>query len=127
MVLAISFIEAPLKFRAPGVTIRIGLGIGRIVFLALNIIEFAFSLGVAASVGFGRSNKAEIITAIALLVVVWVQLAAIRPWLNRKTRRVLASTQEQTGPRSHAHLVYVGLEVLKVAGLLVLGVLALGG
>ena len=27
MVLAISFLEAPLKFRAPGVTIALGLGI----------------------------------------------------------------------------------------------------
>ena len=29
MVLAISFLEAPLKFRAPGVTLPPGLGIGR--------------------------------------------------------------------------------------------------
>ena len=31
-VLGISFLEAPLKFRAPGVTLPIGLGIGRLVF-----------------------------------------------------------------------------------------------
>lgn len=36
MVFAISFLEAPLKFRAPGVDLRIGLGIGRLVFRALN-------------------------------------------------------------------------------------------
>lgn len=34
MVVAISFLEAPIKFRAPGVTLAIGLGIGRKVFLA---------------------------------------------------------------------------------------------
>ena len=39
MVLAISFLEAPLKFRAPGVTLPLGLGIGRIVFRALNLVE----------------------------------------------------------------------------------------
>jgi hypothetical protein len=39
LVLAISFLEAPLKFRAPGVTIPIGLGIGRLVFRALNTVE----------------------------------------------------------------------------------------
>lgn len=39
MVLAISFLEAPLKFGAPGVTVRIGLGIGRRVFRALNAVE----------------------------------------------------------------------------------------
>ena len=37
MVFAISFLEAPLKFRAPGITIPLGLGIGRLVFRALNI------------------------------------------------------------------------------------------
>ena len=39
MVLAISFLEAPLKFRAPGVTLQLGLGIGRLVFRALNTCE----------------------------------------------------------------------------------------
>ena len=32
MVLAISFLEAPLKFRAPGVTLALGLSIGRVVY-----------------------------------------------------------------------------------------------
>ena len=44
MVLAISFLEAPLKFRAPGVTIPLGLGIGRLVFRALNAIETVFAV-----------------------------------------------------------------------------------
>jgi uncharacterized membrane protein len=39
MVLAISFLEAPLKFRAEGLELRLGLAIGRIVFRALNIAE----------------------------------------------------------------------------------------
>lgn len=43
MVLAISFLEAPLKFRAPGVTLPIGLGIGRLVFRALNGAEIALA------------------------------------------------------------------------------------
>ncbi|QTJ70194.1 hypothetical protein HYG77_31950 (plasmid) [Rhodococcus sp. ZPP] len=32
MVLAISFLETPLKFRAPGGPVRVGLGIDRLVF-----------------------------------------------------------------------------------------------
>jgi hypothetical protein len=50
MVLAISFLEAPLKFRAHGVTIPIGLGIGRLVFRALNLVEAAFAAAVVAAV-----------------------------------------------------------------------------
>jgi hypothetical protein len=34
MVLAISFVEAPLKFRAEGLELQVGLAIGRIVFRA---------------------------------------------------------------------------------------------
>lgn len=49
MVLAISFLEAPLKFRAPGVTIRVGLGIGRIVFRALNLVEVFLAIVVTGA------------------------------------------------------------------------------
>lgn len=55
MVLAISFLEAPLKFRAPGVTPALGLGIGRLVFRALNVCEAALAL--AALVGCGGERN----------------------------------------------------------------------
>ncbi|MGB6514248.1 MAG: hypothetical protein WBF57_14905, partial [Mycobacterium sp.] len=44
MVLAISFLEAPLKDRAPNVTLQIGLGIGRLVFRALNTVEVVLAI-----------------------------------------------------------------------------------
>ena len=49
MVLAISFLEAPLKFRAPGVTLPIGLGIGRLVFRALNGCEVVLAAAIVVS------------------------------------------------------------------------------
>jgi hypothetical protein len=49
MVLAISFLEAPLKFRAPNVTLPIGLGIGRLVFRALNTVEVALAIVILAT------------------------------------------------------------------------------
>ncbi len=49
MVLAISFLEAPLKFRAPNVTVPIGLGIGRLVFRALNLTEAVLAAAVAGA------------------------------------------------------------------------------
>ena len=39
MVLTISFLETPLKFLAPGIALPLGLGIGRLVFRALNTVE----------------------------------------------------------------------------------------
>jgi hypothetical protein len=54
MVLAISFLEAPLKFRAPGVTIPLGLGIGRLVFRALNAVEAVLALVLAVCLVVGH-------------------------------------------------------------------------
>lgn len=124
MVLAISFLEAPLKFRAPGVTLRIGLGIGRLVFRALNACEYVFAMVIAfalftheTSVGF---NIAVFVAVGALLT----QTIAVRPLLSRRTNVVLEGEQ---GRRSGAHLVYVALEVAKVVALIWTGVLLVHG
>ncbi len=51
---AISFMEAWLKFRAPGVTVPIGLGIGKLVFGALNRVEWVFALVILSIWLLGR-------------------------------------------------------------------------
>ncbi|MET7280759.1 hypothetical protein ABZS29_21150 [Kribbella sp. NPDC005582] len=119
MVLAISFVETPLKFRAPGVDIPTGLGIGRIVFRALNRIEVAAALVTLTAVVLGQPNGPVVALTATVLVILTVQLAAVRPSLNRRTDRVLAG---QPSPRSTTHLYYVGLEAAKVVALAALGV-----
>lgn len=120
MVLAISFLEAPLKFRAPGVTLPIGLGIGRVVFRALNAAEtlWAAVIVVAIVVGSWHGATIPIVAAVAALALA-VQLIAVRPALTRRSDEVLAG---HDGPRSHVHLVYVALEVVKVIALGWLGI-----
>ncbi len=54
MVLAISFLEAPLKFRAPNVTLQIGLGIGRLVFRMLNSVEVVHPAAIRHAEGTRR-------------------------------------------------------------------------
>jgi hypothetical protein len=121
MVLAISFLEAPLKFRAPGVTVPLGLGIGRIVFRALNRVELL--LLVAAVVAVALAPRPALVGVVAALVVLLgVQLGLVRPALNRRSDRVLAGEEL---PRSRGHLVYVALEVAKVALLVAAGTTAL--
>lgn len=122
MVLAISFLEAPLKFRAPGVTLPLGLGIGRVVFAALNRVEVLFALGLAGCLGLGPRTTTAVVLGATVVLVLLVQLVAVRPALTRRSDRVLAG---ETGPRSHAHFGYIGLEVLKVAGLLAFGIVNL--
>ncbi|MFE9095893.1 hypothetical protein [Streptomyces sp. NPDC007264] len=126
MVLAISFLEAPLKFRAPGVTIPIGLGIGRLVFRALNLVEAVLALGVVFAVATGAPSAAVVALTAIVAAVLAAQLAVVRPRLNRRSDAVLAG-EDPARHRSHAHLYYVGLELVKGLSLLALGCAVLAG
>lgn len=118
MVVAISFLEAPLKFRAPGVTVPIGLGIGRVVFRALNIAEIVLAIGIIVAVAAGRPPTSVVAFCAAAAVILAAQLVAVRPRLNRRSDRILAGADL---PRSRMHLYYVGFEVAKVGCLIGLG------
>jgi len=124
MVLAISFLEAPLKFRAPNVTLQIGLSIGRLVFRALNTVEVAFALVIGAIVIAGPSRAGVVVAIAVVAAALAVQLVVVRPALTRRSDRVLAGSD---GPRSRAHYGYVALEAVKVVGLVTAGILLLSG
>jgi hypothetical protein len=122
MVLAISFLETPLKFRAPGVTLQIGLGIGRLVFRALNLVELVFAT-VLVVVLLVAAPPARVVVGVALAVTVLVvQVAMVRPVLTRRSDRVLAG---ESPPRSRAHYWYVGLELVKLVALPTTGVMVM--
>jgi hypothetical protein len=122
MVLAISFLEAPLKFRAPGVTLQVGLGIGRLVFRALNSAEVLIAVGIAIALALSHEHiDVGIVVAFAIAVgALIIQLAGVRPRLTRRSDAVLAGDD---APRSHAHYVYVALEAVKIVALVVGGIL----
>jgi hypothetical protein len=120
MVLAISFLEAPLKFRAPGVTIPIGLGIGRLVFRALNTVEAVLAVTVIVVVATAWPVAAAVALSAVAAAVLLVQLAVVRPPLNRRSDAVLAG-EDPALHRSRVHLYYVALEIVKVAALVALG------
>jgi hypothetical protein len=119
MVLAISFIEAPLKFRAPGVTLPIGLGIGRLVFRALNACELGLAAVVVACFAITPPTTVIAVAAAVAVLTLLAQVLAVRPRLSRRSDAVLAGGE---GPRSHAHWAYVGLEIVKVIALLIAGI-----
>jgi hypothetical protein len=134
-VLDISFLEAPLMFRAPGITRQLGLGIGMLVFRALNLVELILALALAAATawaatgtatGTATSGTATSAAGTAVLVAIWlillVQLGGPRPVLERRARLVVAGEIPAPTP---LHLVYVGLEAIKLVLLPACGVLSL--
>ena len=122
MVLAISFLEAPLKFRVPEVTIRIGLAIGRRVFRALNVVELILAATLALAISIDAPTTGIAISAAVAILVLLAQVAVVRPVLTRRSDRVLAG---EDAPRSAAHYWYVALEGVKVVALITTGTLIL--
>lgn len=125
MVLAISFLEAPLKFRAPGITLPLGLGIGRLVFRALNICEVVLAATALAGAVLGGAPPAALVAVGVAVAALGAQVVGVRPALTRRSDAVLADAAVAESGRSHAHFVYVGFELVKVAALLVGGILLL--
>jgi hypothetical protein len=113
-------LETPLKFRAPDVTLRIGLGIGRLVFRALNAVEAVLALALLAAFVFGSPPARAVIPAVVAAAVLVVQIVVVRPRLSRRSDRILAG---DVAPRSRSHYAYVILETLKVAALITTGAL----
>jgi hypothetical protein len=122
MILAISFLETPLKFRAPGVTVPIGLGIGRLVFRALNLCEAVYAVVLVVLLIADRPSAVAGIALVAAMACLVAQLVLVRPRLTRRSDAVLAG---RDGGRSHAHLAYVGLELVKLVALVVGGAVLL--
>lgn len=122
MVLAISFLEAPLKFRAPGVTLQIGLGIGRLVFRALNTCEAVLAAVAILAAWQGGGSPGAVVSLAVAAATLAAQLVLVRPALSRRSDQVLAGAE---GPRSRAHYAYVALELVKVIALVAAGVVLL--
>lgn len=124
MVLAISFLEAPLKFRAPGVTPRIGLGIGRLVFRALNVAEAGLAVVLVVALLVAHPGPVIVVAAAVAVGTLAVQVFAVGPSLRRRSAAVLAGADL---PQSRSHLVYIALEVVKVLALATTGTSLLAG
>lgn len=117
---AISFMEAWLKFRAPGITVALGLGIGRLVFQVLNKIEMVLAVVVIVTFLWQKiplHRKGGVLFLVALGVLV-LQTVWLLPALDE---RAVMMMEGQEVPDSKLHFVYVALELIKTVCLFVFG------
>lgn len=123
LVAGISFLEAPLKFTAPNITVPLGVGIGRVVFHALNKVELLLSAGALLCAGrLGVPSRVWLALLSAVLILA-AQTLWLLPALDVRAAALLAG---QPNPPSSQHLTYIALEVGKLLGLLTAGSLSFG-
>src|SRR5690554_365953 len=118
---AISFMEAWLKFRAPGITLPLGLGIGSLVFKALNLMEWLFALLIAARfiLNRRRERRSSVIQYGVILLLLLIQTLWLLPALDA---RIPLYQQGLEVPSSPLHLYYVVAELFKVTLLFIVGI-----
>lgn len=122
-VCAISFMEAWLKFRAPGITVPLGLGIGRLVFGALNKVEWVFAIAIGLNLFIPKVQQAFVPMNLLYLLplgLLILQSVWLLPVLDARAGLHL---QNQVVPPSNLHFYYVGMELVKIICLGVFGLL----
>lgn len=90
LIIAISFVETPLKFQAPGITLELGLGIGRLVFFAMNTTALVLVAILTLAMIRPRASRLQWGLLIGLWVVLLTEVLIIRPPLNARTDAVIA-------------------------------------
>ena len=116
LLVGLGFIETPLKFLAPGMTLEIALGLGRLVLTTADFIGVGM-LAVITALSFRpRLGRPGWLTLGGLWIVLLVQLIVIRPMLNARTDLVLAGV---AAGESQLHTVYIAADVLLLIGLVV--------
>lgn len=116
LIIGISFMEAPLKFQAPNITLPLGLGIGRLVFSTLNKIELGIAISSIALIGLNRLK----ITPLFFLIIFFLLLQTfwLLPQLDIRAIQIIQGTSLTP---NNLHLYYVVIELVKLLMLLFVG------
>lgn len=119
-VAAISFMEAWLKFQAPGITIPLGLGIGQLVFGALNKVECFLAICLLLNFLAVRPLQSNWKMVVFFLpaAILLLQTFYLLPALDARAVLVI---QGENVPPSNLHITYIILESIKLIALCVLG------
>lgn len=121
LIVGLSFIETPLKFLAPGITIPLGLGIGRLVFTALSLAGWLLWVVLVVLGAFRpRLSRGGWMLIGAAGAVAAAQSLIIRPALAARSDVIIAGGDPG---ESWLHYGYIAAELALVAVLV--GYLAL--
>ena len=118
MIIAISFLGAPIGFMVPGPTFKTGLDIGRQVFDFFNKIEWTMAIAIAILIVIVRQKDRRLIFPGVACLILALQTFLLLPILFDRVELII---QDQTPPSSPVHPIYVFLEIIKAVALAVYG------
>ena len=121
-VCAISFMESWLKFQAPNITTKLGVGIGKLVFEALNNVEITFAGIIITSLAISSLKTKGFYFSYALAISIFIlilQTFWILPVLSERPSLIIQDIQI---PKSNLHFLFILLETIKITCLTIFGI-----
>lgn len=122
LLLGISFLATPVKFRAPLLDLPVALDVGRVTFALFNKIELGLCLVLVLYMLFLRTGAVRAFAAAFVVAIVLVETFWLLPILDARVSEIIAGV---TISATDHHLWYVVGEVVKAVLLLGLAVDAL--
>ena len=119
---AISFLEAPVKFQAPSITLATGLDVGRHVFAALNKVELVFSITMLVSIFLLNEPWKLKCLAVFIALILVVETFWLLPVLDQRVLLIISGKSQSGGME---HLIYIVADAIKLIALLSLGIVKL--
>jgi len=116
---AISFMEAPVKFSAPSLSLEVGLDIGRTVFSALNKVESGLAILLLISFIISGVDKKIIFTFSIAAIILLLQTFWLLPSLSERAEIIIRG---DVPPDSSDHILYIIFESIKIIILFLLGI-----
>lgn len=122
VLIGVAFLAAPAKFNAETLSLPVAMDVGRQEFGTLNVTELVLAVVTLALAAYARTDRTIWFgLAFAALVVV-LQALWLLPVLDARAEMII---QGGTPPEAPWHSLYITVEILKLAVLLMTGWLAL--
>jgi hypothetical protein len=122
VLIGVSFLAAPAKFGAPGLSLPVAMEVGRREFGALNLAEIGLALVTVALAAYARPERTIWLGLGLAAIIVVLQWLWLLPVLDARAELIIQGETPEPAPW---HALYIGAEVVKLLALLVIGWLAL--
>lgn len=116
LLVGVAFLATPIKFLAPSLELPVALDVGRQTFAAFNTLELLLGLMLTLTAWFryraGVNASGTLLSSCSLLALVLLQSLWLLPVLDARVAIIL---QGGTPPPASLHLLYIGVDVIKLA------------
>jgi hypothetical protein len=122
VLIGVSFLAAPAKFGASGLSLPVAMEIGRREFGALNLTEVVLAVVTLALAAYVRPGRAIWLGLGLAALIVALQRLWLLPLLDARAELIIQGGTPEPAPW---HALYIGAEILKLLVLLASGWLTL--